>query len=234
MMNVCTLSKAVFVLDLARSVCGPFERIVRFEGRPCNTNEQATRRVVLVVRGWVNIARFSCFNRDQKAREDTFGYGEPTSAHGTLGSGLDPHNTRSCCPRASVGEKKGLMKCKASLVLNNHHGSWMMTGRETSRAKYSSSRTTRKALRGEEAPRQTSRIFYGTSMYVNLLRKTAHLERDRWRQESWKSPQLACFAMKVLGSDLDSKKSCSPIPAAIEGLQGIFAMFFPPARCNQA
>lgn len=33
------LSKAVFVLDLARSVCGPFERIVSFEGRPCNKQE---------------------------------------------------------------------------------------------------------------------------------------------------------------------------------------------------
>lgn len=94
------------MLDLARSVCGPFERIVRFEGRPCN--EQETRRVVLVVRAWVNIARFLWFNRDQKAREDIFGYGEPTSTHGTLESDLDPHNTRSCCSRASLpwGKKK--------------------------------------------------------------------------------------------------------------------------------
>lgn len=51
---------------------------------------------------WVNIARFLRFNRDQKAREGIFGYGELTSAHGTQESDLDPHNTQHATPGAAA------------------------------------------------------------------------------------------------------------------------------------
>lgn len=110
------------------------------------------RRVVLVVR----LGQHRPFLAVQQGSKGTGGYlwlrrTHQCARHAGKRPGSTQHstrNTRSCCPRASVRRKKEKRSHEMQSVTgsNNHHGSWMMTGRETCRAKDSSSRTTRKAI----------------------------------------------------------------------------------------
>lgn len=159
-----------------------------------------------------------------------------------------PRSTQHLCAAAlelPCAEKMvSFMKCKASLVQISQTqvkiimGSWVMVDRGGRPAEQITTAVGQAETlsRGEEAPRQTDRIFYGTSVYVAFPRTTAHLERDGGRVPV--SPQLACpcYDLRVPWSDLDStsKKSCSPISVATERLRGLFTILLWPASCNQA